>query len=212
MYQNIILYSYFRSSCSYRVRIALHLKNIPFELKTISLIKEGGEQYNDKFKKLNPLAQVPFLVHGDKKLSQSMAILYYLDTIAEEPVLFPKESYQAAKVISFCEVINSFTQPLQNLKVLKEIESFGQDKKQWAKTWITKGLVALEEMVQETSGKYCFGDHLTATDVLLVPQMYNARRFGVDETKIPTLTRIDSHCSKLEVFQKAHPEKQPDSP
>ena len=110
---SFILYSYFRSSCSYRVRIALELKQIPFEYKAISLIKEGGEQHKEDFKKVNPLAQIPYLIHEGKGLAQSMSIICYLDQLAPHPPLFPKDLYQKAQVLSFCEVINSFIQPLQ---------------------------------------------------------------------------------------------------
>ena len=211
MSKSLVLYSYFRSSCSYRVRIALYLKNLPFEYKTISLIKEGGEQYKKEFQKLNPLSQVPYLIHGDKALSQSMAILYYLDTLSEKPSLFPKEPFERSQIISFCEIINSFTQPLQNLKVLSQIETFGQDKNKWACDWITRGLLALEQMAQKTAGIYCFGNEITVADTFLIPQMYNARRFKVDESQIPLLKKIDSECLNLESFKKAHPENQPDS-
>ena len=141
-----------------------------------------------------------------------MAILYYLETLSPKPSLFPKDPFKKAQVISFCEIINSFTQPLQNLKVLSKIEEFGEDKIKWGRDWISQGLESLEQMAQKTSGTYCFGEELTAADLCLIPQMYNARRFKVDESKLPCLKKIDSHCLHLEAFKKSLPENQPDAP
>ena len=144
----ITLYSYYRSSCSYRVRIGLYLKEIPFDYKAVHLVKSGGEQFQEEFKKINPFSQVPCLRHGEWFLSQSLPILLYLEELKPEPKLLPENSFQKAKVLSFCEMINSGIQPLQNLSVLSYVEkNISSDKKQWAKYWIEEGLAVCESFV-----------------------------------------------------------------
>jgi len=211
----IILYSYFRSSASYRARIALYLKKIPFEYRAVNLMSDGGEQYKGDYWKYNPMKELPCLVDGERRIAQSMAILQYVDEKWSEPRLFPKENFEKSKVIQFCENINAGIQPLQNLKVLKELEKrFKADqaaKEEWMVHWISRGLESLELMLAETSKDFCFGNSLTAADVLLVPQVYNARRYKVDLSKLPNLVRVDKNCCELEAFKKAHPSAQPDS-
>lgn len=210
----IILYSYFRSSASYRVRIGLALKDLVYEYKPIHLVKEGGHQNAEAFSKINPMKHVPALVHGDMILSESMAILKYLDSLNESPRLFPKDSKGEAKVIQICELINSGIQPLQNLKVLQHLETLGVDKegqKQWVLKWVNSGLSALEQILETTAGTHCFGNEWTAADCFLIPQVFSVRRFGFDPKGFKNIHRICSGLENHPAVQKAHPANQPDS-
>ena len=215
----LALYSYYRSSCSYRVRIALYFKNLDFEYRAVNLIKQGGEQFEKSFTKINPLSQVPCLKHGDKVLSQSLPILLYLEELQAQPPLLPKSSFEKAQVLSFCEMINSGIQPLQNLSVLNYLgeQGYGDKqgpggKKEWSQYWIKKGLQACEGFLQNTAGSFCFADQITLADLFLIPQIYNARRFNVDSAEFPLLEKINQNCLKEPCFQKALPENQPDQP
>lgn len=215
MRNQVQLYSYYRSSCSYRVRIALYLKNIPFEYIPIHLLKNGGEQKSKQYQKLNPEEQVPCIVHNNQIIAQSMAILQYLEDLYPSPILFPtKEKIQ---VINLCEIINSSIQPLQNLKVLKYLKSHYQiseyQKIQWIKFWMEKGFSVLEKKIKENKlSAFAVGRDLTAVELFLIPQIYNARRFNVNLKLFPRLLQIDNLCQTLPAFQKAHPDVQPDSP
>ena len=207
------LYSYFRSSCSYRVRIALYFKNIPFIYQPIHLVKSGGEQNQDDFKKINPFSQIPCLEHNDKILFQSLPILLYLEDLYPQPALLPQDPFLKSEILSVCEVINSFTQPLQNLRVLQFLEkNFKADKKKWSHHWIQKGFISLESFLKTKSKQFCFGNDLTLADLFLIPQIYNAKRFELDMKDFPTLSQIEKNCLNLESFQKALPENQPDAP
>ena len=209
----IALYSYWRSSCSYRVRIALNLKEVSFEYREVHLVKEGGQQHGDAFRSLNPMGQVPFLIHEGKAISQSMAILEYLDQVFPDPALFPANPFKGAQVRQLCEMINAGIQPLQNLSLLQKIASdFNGDKGDWCRHWMAIGFQAFEKQLETVSGSYCMGDTLTAADCLLIPQIYNALRFGVDMTPYPNMVRINRACLALEAFQLAAPENQPDAP
>lgn len=214
--EKVQLYSYFRSSAAYRVRIALYLKNIPFEYIPVHLLKDGGEQFSEAYKALNPAAEVPTFAHNGRVISQSMAILEYIDSVWPQAPLFPLAPYEKAKVIQICETVNSGIHPVQNLKVLKELEArFNltlDEKTQWAAYWIQHGFVGLEKILQSTAGTYCFGGQITAADLFVAPQVYNARRFQVDMTQFPTIERIYKNCLCHSAFQKASPERQPDSP
>jgi maleylacetoacetate isomerase len=210
----VILYSYFRSSASFRVRIALALKDIPTQYKFIHLLNDGGQQNSADFSKLNPMKHVPALVHGDFVLSESMAILKYLDHVKPTPKLFPSDAKKEAKVLQVCEMINSGIQPLQNLKVLKHLETLGIDKdgqKAWVVKWATAGLTALDQVLEKTSGTHCFGDEWSAADCLLVPQIFAVARFGITPDGFKTLSKIYSHLEKHPAVQKAHPMNQPDT-
>lgn len=212
----LVLYSYYRSSCAYRVRIALHLKKLDFEYRPIHLVREGGEQRKVEYLKLNPMAQVPFLIHNSKGISQSMAILEYLDTCFPDHRLFPEVPYDAALVRQLCETINSGIQPLQNLSVLmaldERFQAGDQGKKEWSHHWISKGFAAFERMLASTAGQFCFGDQITAADVLLAPQIYNANRFQVDLTQFPVISQVWARCRVHEAFVAAEPERQIDAP
>lgn len=224
---DLILYSYFRSSTSYRVRIALHWKELPFEYRPVHLVNAGGEQYTDQYKTLNPASEVPTLVHGENTIAQSMAILEYLEEVFPAPQLLPgsighkdgpsthRVAYQRARIRQFCENINC-THPLQNLKILKYLETELKQpeaaREAWLNRWLSKGLQVAETLAAQTSGKYCFGDEVTLADVFLIPQLFSAHRFKVDAEPYPTLRKIADNCSKLPAFQKAHPFVQPDTP
>ena len=212
MPESLWLYSYFRSSCSYRVRIALYLKEIPFIYKPVHLTKEGGGQFQESFKQINPFKQVPCLKQGDMYLSQSLPIILYLEKKWPNPPLLPKEPFKQAEVLSVCEMINSSIQPLQNLQVLKAVEQkWKGDKLEWAKFWIERGFSDLEEFLKSRAGTFSFGNSLTMADLFVVPQVYNADRFKVSLKNFPLLSCINKECLKLEAFQKAHPANQPDS-
>ncbi len=211
-----VLFNYFRSSTSYRVRIALNLKNIPYEYKAVHLLKNGGEQYLPEYKALNPLSEVPTLVHEGRPISQSMAIIEYLEDIQETPPLFPEDPYKKAKVRQFCENINSFLHPVNNLKVQQKLEmdhQYDAEKKaQWVQYWTTPGLAVLEGMLTQTKGTYSFGNQITAADVFLIPALFSAQRFQVKLEAFPQCLEIYNTCLELEVFKRAHPYRQPDTP
>jgi len=162
---------------------------------------------------MNPFSQVPCLKHGDLFLSQSLPILLYLEKLKPEPALLPESSFQTSEVLSFCEMINSGIQPLQNLSVLKYIEDTVQsDKFQWSKHWIEKGFFACENFLESRAKSFCFGDKLSLADCFLIPQIYNAKRFKVDTKDFPVLDKINKHCLTIPAFEKAHPDNQPDTP
>ncbi len=206
---NLTLFSYWRSSCSYRVRIALHYKNLAFQIKPVHLVRQ--EQSRQSYLFQNALGQVPSLVVGNQVINQTMAILFYLEDIHPKPRLLPFEKKNL--VIELSEIINSGTQPLQNFCVLKRLKAEGVNVEEWIKFWITRGLKAFQKRILGLSlkGKYSLGDHLTWADVFLVPQLYNARRFKIDLTDLKRLVEIEDHCLKLECFQKALPENQEDA-
>lgn len=204
------LFSYWRSSCSWRVRIALNLKGVPFETEPVHLVKDGGQQHGDEFKTHNPMAQIPVFVHDGVNLTQSLAIIEYVEETWPKPALHPHDPVKKAKARAIAETIASGIQPLQNLSVLQKI---GAERKMvWAHDVIKDGLKAVEIMVEETGGKFCVGDDITIADLCLIPQLYNAERFGVDLTCCPKLLKVKSACEELEAFQLSHPNLQPDCP
>ena len=210
------LYSYYRSSCSYRVRIALELKNINYTYIPIHLLEDGGHQNTNEYQKINTKQEVPVLIHNETPISQSMAIIEYLDEIKPEEKLFPKDLVAKAYVRQACEIINSGIQPLQNLRILNKLVSDykinDSQKKIWMSDVVTQGLNSFEKFISNKSGTYCFGDTITAADLFLIPQIFSSVRFGVDTTPYKTLMQINDNCLKLEPFKKAHPDVQPDSP
>ncbi len=212
---NLVLYSYWRSSCSYRVRVALNFKGLDYEYRDVHLVRDGGEQHQEAYRKLNPMGQVPSLITPDGALTQSMAILEYLELVKPEPSLFPGNPYQACRIRAVCETINAGIQPLQNLNVLQDLKTrYGVDQDgvaEWVAHWIAKGLDAVEKEVAPHAGRFCFGDQVTAADMFLAPQVYNAVRFKVDMAQFPTLSRINEACLKEPVFLDAEPSRQPDA-
>lgn len=210
----LILFNYFRSSTSYRVRIALHLKGLDFEYRPIHLLK--AEHRSPEYLRINPQGEVPALQDGDLVISQSLPILEYLDEKYPELPLYPKDLGRRALVRQFCENINAYMHPVCNLKILQYLETeHGYDlsmKEKWIAHWQGPGFQALEKLAEQHAGKYCFGDQITAADLCLIPMMFSARRFHVDLTPYPTLVRIDEACKSVEAFIKSHPLRQPDTP
>jgi len=209
-----VLYSYWRSGCSWRARIAFEHKKVPFEYHAINLLK--GEQKGEEYQKKNAARKVPLLDLGaGRSISQSMAIIDYLEQMHPEPALLPKDPYLRAKALSLAETINADTQPLQNLAVINKVEALAgkEAKMQWAKNVIQAGLEAYEsEVASGLAGTYSVGDEVTIADLCLIPQLGTARRFGVDVSAFPTLLRIEGNLTKLPAFIAAHPDKQPDKP
>lgn len=212
----LTLYNYFRSSSAYRVRIALNLKQIPYESIAVHLLNNGGEQNSATYKAVNPMAQVPTLADGDFTLGQSMAIISYIDELEPKPKLFPTHLKERARAIQLCEVINSGIQPLQNLRVLQELEGrFNADaaaKESWSQFWIQKGFEGLEALLKQTAGQFCMGDQPTAVDCFLIPQVFVANRFNLKVAEFSTIHKINQTCLALKPFIDAHPDNQPDSP
>ena len=210
---SIRLYSYWRSSAAYRVRIALNLKGIPFETIPVSLAPGVSEHRQDEYRAINPQMLVPFLQDGDIGIAQSMAILEYLEETYTETPLLPSDEPLRSRVRAFCNLIACDIHPLNNLRVQEYIRNeLGADQEashDWYVHWIHEGFTAAEQLVG--SGTYVVGDAPTLADTLLVPQMYNARRFSVPLDDFPQLVRIVDACNELAAFKKAAPELQPDA-
>jgi len=215
MEQGMKLYSYWRSSASWRVRIALNLKGVRYEYVPIHLTREGGVQNTAEYREKNPLRTVPLLEweEGGKvhRLSQSMAICAYLEARWPKPSLWPGDPLKRAQAMMLAEIPNSGIQPLQNLMVMQKVKADGADANAWSKHWNERGLEALEAWAKPLAGRFLVGDEVTVADVCLVPQLYGARRFGVDLAPFPTLTRVETACEALDAFQRARPERQPDA-
>jgi len=211
------LYTYFRSSAAYRVRIALNIKQLEADHKFVHLVRDGGEHRKRGFHKLNPQERLPVLVDGGVPVTQSLAILEYLEEIHPNPPLLPDDVADRAWVRAIAQLIACDIHPLNNLGVLRYLETeFGADeaaRRKWYQHWINQGFTALEEVLAKDPRvrTYCFGNRLTIADVCIVPQVYNANRFGVDMSAYPTLQRINDACLKLAVFAKAAPENQADA-
>ena len=208
--QKPVLYSYWRSTSPWRVRIALALKGIDYEYRAVHLLRDGGEQHKPDYAALNPQQLVPTLLIDGLELTQSIAIIEYLDeTRPDVSPLLPKDAASRARVRQIVQIIASDTQPVQNLRVLQKV---GDEKKmEWGKYWITMGLDALEQTLGHTAGKYCVGDSVTIADLCLVPQIYNARRFNVDLSRYPITMRVSEALDEIEAFASAAPEKMPDA-
>jgi maleylpyruvate isomerase len=211
------LYSYWRSSSAWRVRIGLALKGVACEVVPIHLVRSGGEQFRPEFLAVNPLGQVPVLeVPGVGPagsvfhLSQSMAILEYLDETHPSPPFLPGDSQRRARARQLAEVVNSGTQPLQNLRLQNALRTAGLDPRPLVKEFNELGLTALERLSAPTAGRYLLGDEVSLADILLIPQLYGARRNGVDVEAFSTLTRVERACEILPAFVAAHPDAQPD--
>ena len=206
----IILYDYYRSSAAYRVRIALNLKGVHYERRPVNLVE--SEQRSDEYRSLNPLGLVPMLDIDGHRLTQSLAIINYLDLRFPNVPLIPAAAVERAHVVAMCLTVACDIHPLNNLRVLKYLKNeMGHSQEEvdrWYAHWIREGLPALEAMAAPKAGKFLFGNGPSAADVCLVPQLYNARRFNVPIDDFPTLLRAEENANKLEAFAAAHPDRQ----
>ena len=213
----IELYGFWRSSASYRVRIALNLKSLPYTMHGVNLTKDGGEQWMAAYRDVNPQSRVPTLVHDGQRFSQSLAIIEYLDETFPGARLIPKDPVDRARVRMLSQIIACDIQPLQNTSTTKYLkEKLRLDDAaiaQWLREWIVRGLDAFSAHLERDhlSGKFCHGDSPTMADCCLIPQLYAAQRFGVDASKYPRLALVAENCDHLAAFQHAHPSKQPDA-
>jgi maleylpyruvate isomerase len=211
------LYSYFRSSAAYRVRIALNLKGLAYETVPVHLLKDGGQQYSDAYSAINPTHLVPALVDGDLAIGQSLAILEYIEETHPQPPLLPPDAAGRARVRAIAQNIACDIHPLNNLRVLKYLKNqLGQDddaRNAWYAHWIAVGLEGVEGLLagHPDTGRFCHGDQPGYADACLVPQVFNARRMGCDLSAYPTIVRIDAACAELDAFADAAPASQPDS-
>lgn len=213
-----ILYGYFRSSAAYRVRIALGLKGLEYQHKAVNLKPGVSEHKSADYMALNPQGRVPYLIDGEVSLSQSPAILEYLEEAYPDTALLPTEVAGRAYVRQLASLIGCDIHPLNNLSVLMQIKNqLGADENatnEWYHHWIVEGFTALEAMLSTSShtGRFCVGDTPGLADVYLVPQVWNARRFNTPLDAFPTICRIDAACNEVQAFIDAAPENQPDAP
>lgn len=211
------LYSYWRSSASYRVRIALECKGLDFEYVPVHLVRSGGEQYGSEFRALNPQSRVPALESPDGVLIQSMAIMEWLEEAYPEPALLPRARGARARVRALAQIMVADVQPLQNTCVTRFLQGtlHADDAalQAWLREWVGRGLRAFEEILARApgGGDFCVGDAPTLADVCLVPQCHSARRFGVDPAVYPRIADIERACAELPAFQRAAPDRQPDA-
>jgi maleylacetoacetate isomerase len=205
------LYDYYRSSASFRVRIALNLKGLDYQVIPIHLLNQGGEQFSSDYQKINPQSLVPALADGKLVITQSLAIIEYLNECYPIHPLLPEKAYDRALVRAFSLMIAADIHPINNLRVLKYLSSefkiSEEQKTHWIRHWIDKGLAALESQLTKHTHTttFSFGDQPTVADICLVPQLYNARRFDCDLSHYPTLVRVDAACQQHSAFTNAWP-------
>jgi maleylacetoacetate isomerase len=211
------LYSYFRSSAAYRVRIALNLKGLAYEYAPIHLLRDGGQQLKPEYRELNPDGIVPTFIDGDDVLTQSLAIIEYLEETYPEPTLLPGTPLDRAFIRSIALQVACEIHPVDNLRVLKYLKhtlKVGDEAKDtWYRHWLESGFESLEKRLANDPrvGKLCFGDTPTLADLCLVPQVFNARRFNIDMSRYPTIERIADHAAQIDAFARAAPGQQPDA-
>ncbi len=207
------LYDYWRSTAAYRVRIALHMKGLDFEQIPIDL--RAGGQRTEEYREVNPQGLIPFFVDGDLAIGQSLAIIDYLEDTHPDPAVLPTDPKARARVRAIAQIIASDIHPLNNLRILQYLErDLGCDQLKrliWYHRWLADGFKAIEAMIKDTAGDFCFGDEPTLADICLIPQVYNAKRYEVDLGPFPTIRTINDHCQGIEAFAKAAPQHQPGS-
>ncbi|HEY5336595.1 MAG TPA: maleylacetoacetate isomerase [Rhizomicrobium sp.] len=217
MAEDFVLYGYFRSSAAFRARIALNVKGIKPELRFIHLLKDGGQQHDADYKALNPQELIPALVHEGHTVTQSLAIIEYLNEILPEPPLLPADAEGRARAREIAYVIACDIHPVNNLRLgqymKREWGKTDDDVFAWHRHWIKTGFDALETMLATSpaTGKFCHSDAPTIADICLIPQMANARRVNLDLSHYPTLTRIEAHALAHPAFDAALPKNQPDA-
>lgn len=211
------LYTYFRSSAAYRVRIALALKQLPYEAVPVHLLKDGGQQLQADYKRLNPLGLLPTLLNDENQaLTQSLAIIEYLEEVYPERPLLPALAHDKALVRAFAQTIACDIHPLNNLRVLKylsaELQLTDEQRNTWYAHWLHQGFAALEKLLnhQNTKHEFCFSNAPGLAECCLIPQIYNARRFNIGLDPYPNIQRITAACEALPAFQHAAPEQQHD--
>ena len=209
------LYSYFRSSAAYRVRIGLNLKGLSADMVPVHLVKDGGQQHAPAYQAINPNELVPALDDDGFILTQSLSILEYLDEVHPEHALLPQDAKQRALVRAFSQSIACDIHPINNLRVLQylshELQVTEEQKTAWYRHWVELGLKGLEAQLQHSNGKFCFGETATLADCCLIPQVYNALRFNIDIGVFTKINAIYQHCLSLTAFQHAAPEAQADA-
>jgi len=208
------LYGFFRSSAAYRVRIALNLKKLPYAQSAVHLTKNGGWQWSEEYRAINPQKRVPALALSTGEiLLQSLAIIEYLDEIAPEPPLLPADAIERARVRAVSQIIACDIHPLNNTSALNYLKGpLKHDQPavdEWYRHWVVQGFDAVEALIQP--GPYAFGSNVSMADLCLVPQVFNARRFKVDVAKYPKISAVDAACLTLPAFDQARPENQPDA-
>ncbi|QFY78526.1 maleylacetoacetate isomerase [Alcaligenes faecalis] len=214
----MILYSYFRSSAAYRVRIGLNLKGLDYQIKPVHLLKDGGQQHQPDYVQINPVQLLPALDDDGLIITQSLAILEYLDERYPELPLLPKASAERAWARSMAQTVACDIHPLNNLRVLQylknELHAEEDARNQWYRHWVSVGLEGLEALVQRHGKKdhaFIFGDTPGLAEICLIPQMFNARRFDMDLSVFPRLLAVEEKCLELSAFQEAAPDRQPDA-
>jgi len=207
------LYGYWRSGCTWRVRIALAWKGIPYDYTPVNLLED--EQHREPYRNLNLMEFVPLLEWEERgairRLTQSLAILDHLESRFPEPPLLPTDPWLRARARQLAEMVNSGIQPFQTPLVVGQVKTIGGDDRAWVHFFVGRGLVALEEETSRTAGRFSVGDAPTFAECWLGPQLYAARRWKIDLAPFPTLTRIEAACEALPAFQAAHPDRQPDA-
>ena len=204
----LVLHDYFRSSAAYRVRIALNLKGVDYRSASVNLL--WSEQQKDAYRAINPQGFVPALEVDGRTLTQSLAIIGWLEATHPEPRLLPADPFEAAHVRAMSLLIACDIHPLNNLRVLKRLTAMEVDEEsrnEWYRHWVREGFSALEALAAPRAGRFLFGDSPTLADVCLVPQMFNARRFNLDLEAFPTLVAADGEANRLEAFAAAHPDR-----
>ncbi len=211
------LYTYFRSSAAYRVRIALNLKGLSYQAVPVHLLKNGGEQHQDDYRRINPSGLLPAFQDDWITLTQSMAIIEYLEEAHPTVPLLPQDAPGRARVRELAQIIGCDIHPINNLRVLsylvKQLGLSEQAKTEWYRHWVIEGFQSLEAHLARDpgAGPFCHGDRPTIADCYLVPQVFNAQRFDIDVAAFPNIARINALCTDLPAFKAAHPSRQPDA-